>query len=193
MKKKLFILELILTVGGILLTAAGANMSYPILISLGLLITSAGICIGGIDTIIKRRISFSGEDSSTYSSYKGISAVCYGLFFMLLGIGLFVYAIAYTLHLENALLLFIKDHPGVVILGGGFGLFVAGFPAVLGSNEDRRSFLRVVGSIPKRVFGVLLIIVGLAGMVLGVMELMMPLTYESIIQPVKELFSGFPQ
>lgn len=63
---------------------------------------------------------------------------------------------------------------------------------ILGTREDRRGW-SLLGSIPGRIFGLVLLVFGLGMLLLGGLEIISPNGFDQVIDAVKNSFFGLPE
>lgn len=188
MNQKKTSLKTYLLIGGVLLLLAFFKLSemirmppivWYILTGLfGILIIAIGI-----SHIRTRRASeTSGEDTITYRTYSGAAAVLSGIGTVIVGFWLVFVALALISGLENLLLEFIKQRPGIALVSGGLFFFFWGIAGVLGPNEEqlKASVWRFLGSIPKRILAVLVVLMGIILFLGGILEFFLPELFDNI-------------
>jgi hypothetical protein len=189
LSKRLSTIELIAVIGGIAIMAAGWKLSVLLLLNIGLLIAGLGLITGAVGTIIEQRVSFSDSEVSRTDTPSRIGAVAWGIFFGLLGLGITALGIVRLLGIGGYVTFCIRERPGIRLLLGGLLLATFGFPSVIGSHEESGDFLRFLGSVPRRIFGVVIVVVGLAAIALGVIEIARPDVFDGWYAAVKAWFA----
>jgi hypothetical protein len=147
---------------------------------LGLFLVGAGIALGGLESLITRRMSFRFSAHGA-ERYAGAPAVIWG--FMAFVIGFCVIAAAYLMEegMWRATLNHFARRPGPVIALGGLLVACAGI--LLMFNRGRRSVAwTVLVRAPKMLFGFLLVVIGAAAIGLGLWEVIEPPTYQRFVQ-----------
>ncbi len=187
--KTLSTIELIAVIGGIVIMAAGWKLSVLLFLNIGLLIVGVGLIAGAVGTIIERRVSFSDSEQSKTDTTSGIGAAAWGVFFGLLGVGIIALGVIRLMGVGGYVTFCIRERPGIGLILGGLLLAVFGFPSVTGSHEEGGDFLRFLGSVPRRIFGVLIVVVGLAAIALGVVEIARPDVFNGWYAAVKAWFA----
>ncbi|MBN1121106.1 MAG: hypothetical protein JXJ17_08510 [Anaerolineae bacterium] len=187
--KQLSTLELILVIGGIVIMAAGWRLSILLVLNIGLLIVGLGLIVGAAGTIVERRVSFSDSEVGRTDSYSGVGAIAWGVVFGLLGVGIVTLGIVRLIGAGGYVTFCIRERPGIGLILGGLLLAIFGFPSLIGSHEEGGDFLRFWGSVPRRIFGVLIVVVGLAAIALGVIEIARPDVFNGWYAAVKAWFA----
>jgi hypothetical protein len=184
-------LPILSIVGGFLLVYGGWKIPVTFLIYLGLLPIGFGIILFGVDAIRKKESSYtSGEDAYRSYSYRGLAAIMDGVVLVLLGIAVIGYGVVALLGLENSLLDFIKERPGLILIFGGLMLAAYSITLIFGTHEDRRG-LALLGSLPGRIFGLVLLFLGLGMLLLGGLEIISPKGFDQLIDSAKKLFPAY--
>ncbi len=182
--KWLGILEILLVVAGFLLVYAAERYSLTFLVTPGIFLVGVGILVGGAEVLLRREVAFrvGEEQGSPGETFRGAAAVLWGVFFLVLGVGVLVFAAARPLGLEAAVGDFLKERPGAAILVGSLGSLGLGSALSLGSAEERSSLWAVVGSLPRRLFGIVLILLALVGVAVGLLEIVAPATFDRLLE-----------
>jgi hypothetical protein len=167
--------------GGGLAVYYGMKWEMPLLTGLGLLGLAAGVMFMGIETIVMRE-SVEHDDSGYTTTYRGWSAVFVGVLWVLLSLAIFVGSVAVIFGQQDSLFQWIKERPGFGLVGLGLGLLAYGGHTLLGAEEERASVLAFLGSLPGRIFALLLIVAGLALLTAGVTEIFLPSVFWSRIE-----------
>ena len=81
---------------------------------------------------------------------------------------------------------------GIVLVFGGLMTVAFGFTLLLGSQEDRRSLLAVIGSLPARVFGIAVLAVGGGLNLLVLLEIVFPAWFDSLVASFKTSRPSYP-
>jgi hypothetical protein len=193
---KFAILEIVLIAGGILMAGGGARLHIPFFINVGIMLAACGCIIGGIDTIKSPYFSTTvGEEGtgSKYYTYSGLSAVMWGICMLVTGVGLLAFAAIRLLGIGSAAFDYLKQHPGIIFLGGGLCLVSYSLHEVLGAHEENRLSWTMLHSIPARIFFLVLIVAGVALLLLGLLEMVSPAVYHELIQHISNLFTKMPE
>lgn len=148
--------------------------------NLGLFLVGAGIALGGLESLITRRMSFR---FSTHGAerHAGAPSVIWG--FMAFVIGVCVIAAAYLMEagMWRSALNYLARRPGPMIALAGVLVACAGM--LLMFNRGRRSVAwTVLVRAPKTLFGFLLVVTGVAAIGLGLWEVFEPRTYQRFVQ-----------
>jgi hypothetical protein len=187
--KTLSTIELIAVIGGMVIMAAGWKLSVLLFLNVGLLIAGLGLVTGAAGTIVEQRASFGESETGRADTYSGVGAVAWGIFFGLLGVGIVVLGIVRLLGVGGYVTFCIRERPGIGLILGGLLLAIFGFPSLIGSHEEGGDFLRFLGSVPRRVFGVLIVVLGLTAIALGVIEIARPEMFYGWYAAVKAWFA----
>ncbi len=167
---------------GFLMIFGGSELDIPVLIHAGLVPIGITVMVWGADAVITRHSSYSvGEDNNNQETYHGFAAMVDGLVLLIVGFIIISIGIVLLLGLEQAVLDYLKARPGVVLLLGGGLAAVYGLTLMLGSQQENQGGLRTLASIPARIFGFIFFIIGAGGLVLGVLEMLLPNAFQTTL------------
>ena len=166
--------------------AAGAFFAYygieheiTYLTGIGFIFIAAGLVFVGFDNIKKRHLDEYNDAGKLIASYSGISVVFIGIFWCLLGVSAFLLGIFFLIGSQENIFLWMKLHPTLPFLLCGSMLISFNSHELLGSSQERASILPFLGSIPKRIFSIILIIIGITLCFLGLLNLLLPSQYDA--------------
>lgn len=187
MRNNTSLLELLAILAGGLIAYGGWRLSAPWLLNIGLAVTSLGIIAFGVDAMRTREDTYSIGDTEMpqTQTYSGFAAIMSGLLMAMIGFAILVYALIALLGLQDRFLGYVSVHPGIALLFGGIMMVAFSFTLVLGSLEDRRSVWSLLGSLPARVFGLALLLVGIALILLGGFEVVSPVRYDALMDTLR--------
>lgn len=174
----------------------GYSLEWPRLAAVGVVgLGLAGIALGQF-AIRERRVMFIRGGSMTprayrYFLYEGVAAVPFGLAFVIAGVGVIVPAV---LAMLGASVDTIRDtvlaRPGlvlvpvgVILLFNGAGL-VIGFRRVPESAGDR--FWLEFLHLPALLGGAILVAIGMAAVLIGLFELLVPDTFDRMWERIRD-------
>ena len=141
--------------------------------NLGVFVVGAGFAIGGIDSLVTRRMVFRPSDD-VHENYAGTPAVIIGV--MVLVVGAAMIGAAYLLDIEQwtSTVRYLERRPAPLLAVGGLALVGCGVLMML-NPQGRSSWLwRILVYLPRWIFGVLFIAVGIAVIALGAWEWQQP-------------------
>ena len=187
-------LEIVAIVIGSVGMIAGQFFAQPKGFNLGLFVAGLGFAIGGMDSLVTRRMVFRPSDD-VYENYAGTPAVIVGL--MVLTLGAAMIGAAYLLDNEqwHSTVHYLTRRPAPVIAVGG--LFFVGIGVLMMLNPQGRSSWawRILVYFPRSLIGVLVIVAGLAVIGLGAWEWLEPQGYRAFVktlpQKLEQLRSPF--
>jgi hypothetical protein len=162
----------------------GLTHENQFLAGFGLLGVGIGLILIGINDIVTRE-SVEQDEVGNVTTYRGWSAIFGGVLWVVLGIAVFICAIAVLLGQQKPLLHWITLHPGIGLVGLGLDLMAYGSHDLLGAEEERSSALSYLGSLPGRIFAFFLILIGLALVAAGTVEILFPAIFQSGIVAVQ--------
>jgi hypothetical protein len=173
---------------GFLMIYGGAELEVPILIHAGLVPIGGTVMVWGADAIITRRSSYTiGEDNQREETYRGFAAMADGLVLLIIGFAIISAGVVLLLGFEQAVLGYLQLRPGVALLFGGGLATMYGLTLMLGSQQENQGGLRTLASIPARIFGFILFILGAGGLVLGLLEILLPNTFHNALGMLRGL------
>ena len=154
------LLQYVALVAGSVGMLAGQFFGLAKFFNLGIFVAGAGFAVGGIDSLVTRRMVFRPSDEA-YENYAGTPAVIVGLMVLVAGAGMI--AAAYLLDNEqwHATVNYLTRRPAPLIAVGG--LFLVGIGVLMLLNPQGRSswVWRIFVYFPRLLVGVLVIAAGL--------------------------------
>jgi len=168
-------------------------MGWSRLVGSGIALCGLGIVFGGVGDVLTRRISFTNTDEDDRpmgnQTYVGTIAVVFGITWMMVGILGMVAGLVYALGMDEALLAYLGEHPGVPMVAIGLPVMIWGITTVVGPREvaPGRSLFRFILSAPGRVFAVLVVLAGFAPVVLGLDQILFPAHCDRLLDQLNAL------
>jgi hypothetical protein len=163
------LLQYIAVVLGSVGMIAGQYFGHAKGFNLGVFVAGAGFAVGGIDSLVTRRMVFRPSDEA-YENYAGTPAVIVGLMVLVIGAGMI--GAAYLLDNEqwHSTLNYLMRRPAPLLATGG--LFLVGLGVLMMLNPQGRSswVWRILVYFPRSLIGLVVIAAGLAVIGLGVWE-----------------------
>jgi len=160
---------------------AGQFFAHAKGFNLGVFVAGAGFALGGIDSLVTRRMVFRPSDEA-YENYAGTPAVIVGLMVLVIGAGMI--AAAYLLDNEqwHTTLNYLTRRPAPLIAAGG--LFLIGMGILMMLNPQGRSgwVWRILVYFPRSLLGVVVIAAGIAVLGLAAWEWLEPQGYRAFIK-----------
>jgi hypothetical protein len=153
--------------------------------NLGVFVVGVGFALGGIDSLVTRRMVFRPSDD-VYENYAGAPAVIVGL--MVLAIGAAMIGAAYLLDTDqwHATVSYLMRRPAPLLAVCGLYLIGIGILMML-NPQGRASWLwRIFIYFPRFLLGVLVVAAGTAVIGLGAWEWLQP-------QPAHAFMKALPQ
>ena len=176
--------------GGVLLALGLQNPESPLLI-IGLGLLGLGIIFMGFDSIITRESSGIYSEANLTETYTGVSAVAEGVGFVLIGQGVLGGAIIHGLGAGSSVIAYIGKHPGLALLYSGAVALTFSIPGIIGSHEERRSRLAFLVSVPGRLFWLVIMLLAIAALLLGLLDLIAPSVFDSLWHQVQASLHPF--
>lgn len=140
---------------------AGSFFGLAKFFNLGIFVAGAGFALGGIDSLVTRRMVFRSSDE-VYENYAGMPAVIVGL--MVLTVGAALIGAAYLLDNDqwSSTYNYLLRRPAPLIAAGG--LFLMGIGLLMMLNPQGRTgwAWRILVYFPRFLIGVLVVAAGLA-------------------------------
>jgi hypothetical protein len=148
---------------------------------LGILLLGV-VAVGmGLRTIRRREEVAIDEIGTVIATYRGPAAFCRGVSAVLTGLGIVAAALAGLLGLGAGMETQLRGRPGALISFASLAGLAWSLSLVFGSVEQRGSTLRLVAGAPGRLLGVVLTTVSVAGLGLGVWEMVAPAQFDHFI------------
>jgi hypothetical protein len=153
--------------------------------NLGVFVAGAGFAIGGIDSLVTRRMCFRPSDD-VYENYGGTPAVIVGL--MVLAVGSGMIGAAYLLDSDqwHSTANYLIRRPAPLLAAGG--LFLVGVGVLMMLNPQGRSswVWRILVYFPRSLVGLVVVAAGLAVVGLGVWEWLEPQGYRAFVKTLPQ-------
>jgi hypothetical protein len=188
--KKLTIFILLIFCGS-LATYYGIQRESSLLTGLGLAAAGVGIVILGADAL-SRRESIEQDEAGYVSTYRGCSAILIGILWVMVGLIVSISGLVVLIRQQKFLLEWLGKHPGLALIALGLVLLAYGGQELLGSEEQRSSALAILGSLPARVFGLVLVLASLTLFAAGVLEILLPTVFQSLLTALQRWWQGLP-
>lgn len=174
-------LEIIAVIIGSIGMIAGQFFGLTKGFNLGVFVAGAGLALGGLDSLVTRRMVFRPSDE-VYENYAGTPALIVGL--MVLAVGAGMIAAAYLLDQDRWHLTvnYLMRRPAPLLALGG--LFLIGVGVLMMLNPQGRSswVWRILVYFPRSLAGLVVIAAGLALIGIGVWEWLEPQAAHAFIR-----------
>ena len=176
---------IILFVAGCGLIFLGWKVGSRSLMSLGALPIGVSAFMWGVDAVRTRTSDY--DSSTTHEgyypafSYRGLAAVGDGVSLILWGVLIIAGGLLFLFHLEHSFIHGIKERPGLVLIFSGFLMASSSLTLILGAREENRVSGRMLVSIPRRLFGLLLFLTACGALLSGLYELVNPSGFDSLL------------
>lgn len=175
---------------GIVALIAGQFFGLPKGFNLGIFLVGAGVALGGLESVVARRIGFrlSGDGGD---AYDGAPAVVWGLMVLMIGAAIVAFAYVRAEGMMRPALEFLVRNP--LLLVGAAGFLLAGIGALLVLNPRRRSHWawRVFVRLPQLLAGTLLILAGLGVIGGGIWQRLDPRGFDQAVKPAFDRLNEF--
>ena len=165
------------------------NFKYGILIGVGLFGITA--IIWGLEDIINKETdsSLSAQENSAAATLRGIAAAMSGLVLLLIGTAMFISSVLGLIGWGNFALEYIKTRPGILLIFLGALGSAYSIQLILLDPQNNHGFWKILASIPVRLFGVLVLLIGLGLIFSGIFEVFQPDRFQQIFQGILQYFS----
>jgi hypothetical protein len=177
---KLDIVEGVLAFLGIALIFLDIRYDIQWLLGPGTLCIGIALLMEGFDGIWLFRSGVIGKWTGAYA-YTGLARMLWTYTFILFGFLLNFVALILILGLSDAMLSYLSRHPGPIFLVVSLFCIFVGTARILGkvwSTGSRKYFLQ---SLPARIGGVLIVIVGIAFLLIGLYEIAFPTALDELL------------
>jgi len=171
---------------GIIAVIAGQFFALPKGFHLGVFLIGAGIALGGLESVLTRRMCFRASEDA-YEDYAGAPAMIVGLMALLIGTG--VIATAYVLSdgLWTSSVHTLTRRPAPVLVAAGLLLIGLGVLMMLKPRGRRSLAWTLLVRAPRSLLGFILVAGGLAGLGLGAWEWLEPLAFDRFVRSLPQL------
>jgi hypothetical protein len=164
------------------------------MVDFGILLVGLGAVIMGIYHVARRRYVAIDEIGSVIGTYRGAAVVCQGLSEAFAGVGVLALGLVRVLGQNVAAADWLTRRPWPILVCGSVAALFFGCFMMLGSREQRQSRMWFMMSIPGRLLGLLLVVLALAGLVLGLLDLVAPTQFDRGVGTVRALLPrDFPE
>jgi hypothetical protein len=164
------------------------------MVDFGILLVGLAAVIMGIYHVGRRRYVAIDEIGSVIGTYRGAAVACQGLSEAFAGAGILTLGLVRVLGQTAAAADWLARRPWPILGCGSLAVLFFGCFMMLGSREQRQSRMRFLMSIPGRVLGLLLVVLALAGLVLGLVDLVAPTQFDRGVETVRALLPrDFPE
>lgn len=184
MKKPIVFVFIFLIFGGGMAAYYGFNHENLLLAGLGVVVCGVGVIILGADALIRRE-SIEQDEAGYVSTYRGCSAILIGILWVVIGLIVSVSGLVILVRQQKHLLQWLTEHPGLALIAIGLVMLAYGGQELIGSEEQRSSALAILGSLPARVFGLLLVLAGLTCFAAGAIEILLPAVFQGMIVAIQ--------
>jgi hypothetical protein len=166
---------------GIIAVFASQFFALPKGFHLGVFLIGAGIALGGLESVVTRRMCFRASEDSC-EAYAGAPAMIVGLMALLIGAG--VIAAAYLLAdgRWHASVQYLTQRPALLLIVAGLLLIGVGVLMMLNPQGRRGLVWTLLVRVPRSLLGVVLVIAGLAAIGLGTWAWLAPLAYDHFVR-----------
>jgi len=181
---------------GLALLVAGVEWEVPLLPDLGVLALAAGAAASGVACAAYRRVVFVWPSEQRYRlvAWHGNAALCFGASLLVLGVAV---AAAGLAHLggrsPEAIRAAVLARPSLALVPAGAALLLLGVGTVVGFPEGRDPARgpawNLLLSLPGRLGGAILVLLGAGLLALGGYELLAPEQFDAL---VTTLSRGWP-
>ena len=145
---------------------AGRHYGLSNGVHLGILLIGAGLAVGGIESLVSRRMSLRFSEDAA-EGYAGIPALVWGMMLLLAGAALIGYALLLDVGAWPRAERLLKQNPAIVYVVAG--LYLAGFSVLLftDTNANRKLWQTLLLRVPRVIVAVLVLMLGIAAIGAG--------------------------
>lgn len=173
---------------GVALIGLGAGLGIPGAAPLGTMLLGGAMVVAGLEMMRSRRYILynSARHNTRKERYSGSAAVAWGIFSVISGAGIAVMGALVLTGLEGAAGRLVLARPSLALLPVGFAFGAMAMAYLIGSDTWRdRSIWIQLGSIPHRLGGLILLLMALALLGLGGLDLLAPERFDRLIESLK--------
>lgn len=177
-----------LMIAGVALIGLGAGLRMPGAAPLGTILLGAALAVTGAEMIRSRRYILynSMGPASRQERYSGGAAVAWGVFTLIAGGGVALAGGVALTGLDGAVGRLILSRPSLALVPAGVAFAALAMAYLIGSDTWRdRSLLIQLGSLPHRLGGLILLLIALALLGLGGLDLLAPERFDRLIEGLK--------
>jgi hypothetical protein len=159
---------------------------------LGIFVLGMAAIAMGVYHVARRRYVAVDEIGSVIGTYRGAAVVCQGLSEAFIGVGVAGVGLVRMLGASDAGGAWLANRPWPLLVCGSLAaLFFGGF-MMFGSIEQRRSRGRLLLSLPGRLIGTIVVVLALAGLALGALDLVAPNRFRSLVNSLRSVLPDTP-
>jgi hypothetical protein len=170
---------------GIIAVLAGQFFALPKGFHLGVFLIGAGILLGGLESILTRRMGFRVSDDS-WETYAGAPAMIVGLMALLVGTAIVATAYVLADGLWHSTVLYLTRRPAPLLIAAGLLLIGIGILMMLNPRGRRGLPWTLLVRVPRSLLGLVLVVGGLAGIGLGAWEWREPLVFDRFVRSLPQ-------
>ena len=169
---------------GILCIIGGDRLPSPTLLQVGLGLIGFGLIASGGEAMVTRRFVLQRWGFGN-PAYRGLGAVFNGIVFVWIGLALIAVALVLFTGEEQALVRATIRRPGFALLNLSFLALAASGTELANAIDARRGsaagwFLRALSALPQSIPGLVLLLLALALLALGLLEIVSPATFDAL-------------
>jgi len=177
---------------GVIAVIAGRFFALPKGLHLGVFLIGAGMALGGLESIVTRRMGFRAAEDR-WEAYAGAPAMIVGLMALLIGTALVATAYLLTDGLWDSTVHYLRRRPAPVLVAAGLLLIGAGMLMMLNPRGRRGLAWTLLVRIPRSLLGFVLVAGGLAGIGLGAWEWREPQAFDRFVRNLPQELDRSPQ
>lgn len=170
---------------GIIAVLAGQFFALPKGFHLGVFLIGAGILLGGVESVLTRRMGFRISDDS-WEAYAGAPAMIVGLMALLIGTAIIASAYVLADGQWHSTLNHLTRRPAPLYIAAG--LLLIGIGVLMMLNPRGRTGLpwTLLVRVPRSLVGLVLVVVGLVGIGLGAWGWREPLAFDRFVRSLPQ-------
>jgi len=186
-----------LVVVGMLCIGGSEWLSLPLLLQAGLALIGVGLIVGGGEAMVTRRYVASRHGFRD-ETYRGFGAVLNGIVFVWIGVALIGFGLVLFAGAEQSFVDATIRRPGAALVNFSFLLLAVSGIVFLGPVESQLGpkagwFLKLLQALLRSIPALILLILALALLALGLLEIVSPATFDELGGGFLEvLFLGGP-
>lgn len=159
-------------------------------VHLGLFLIGVGFALGGLESLVTRRMSFRFSTRGG-EAYAGAPAVIWGLIALLIGAAVIASAYLMEQGLWRSAVDYLARRPGPAIIAFGF-LFIGVGTLLMFNRRSHGIVWMLIVRVPKTLLGVVLIVAGLLAIGVGLWELFHPRAFSRLSRTILHQFGLAP-
>ena len=178
-------IEFAAVIVGVAAMIAGQTFGIPKGFHLGVFLAGAGIALGGLESVVTRRMCFRTSEDA-YDAYAGAPAAIVGAMALLAGTGLIAAAYLAAGGQWHTTVHYLTRRPAPVLIAAALPLIGIGALLMLNPRGRTGALWTLLVRIPRLLAGLVLVVGGLAFIGLGAWEWLEPRAFDAFVSKLPQ-------